>query len=158
MKRAVVQNELMSQFEFVSVAVSIVLALSITRLLTTLPHALARDRRYWVHGVWCFVMLSPHLGFWWSIWIYRGVESWSFQAFVAVLLTPALMYMTVTAQYVGNPSSDESRKWGQSIADYLRHARLNWSGPQNRIDVAVVTAQVYSSFCCHDGTNYLCYL
>lgn len=98
----------MSQFEFISVAVSIILALSIARLLTALPQAFAPDKRYWVHVVWCLVMLSPHLAFWWSIWIYRDVEPWSFQAFVAVLLTPALLYMTVTTLCSDEPRSVDS--------------------------------------------------
>lgn len=95
----------MSHFEFITVAVSIVLGLSIARLLTALPHAWEHNKRYWVHGVWCLVMLSPHFGFWWSIWIYRDVEPWSYQAFVVVLLTPALLYMTVTILCSDDPSS-----------------------------------------------------
>ena len=53
-------------------------------------------------------MLSPHLGFWWSIWIYRDVESWSYQAFAAVLLTPALLYMTVMALCSDEPGTVNS--------------------------------------------------
>jgi hypothetical protein len=41
----------MTQFEFMSAAVSIVLALSAARLLTALPHVMAPGRFYWVHGV-----------------------------------------------------------------------------------------------------------
>ena len=51
----------MTQFEFISVAVSIVLALSMARLLTAVPHFLATGRRYWVHGLWAAVLLSMHL-------------------------------------------------------------------------------------------------
>ena len=98
----------MTQFEFISVAVSIVLALSAARLLTALPHVLASGRRYWVHTLWSVVLLSIHLGFWWAIWIYREIDPWTFRAFGAVMLTPALLYLTVSTIVSDSPCTIES--------------------------------------------------
>jgi len=98
----------MTQFEFVSVAVSIVLALSVTRLLTAAPHLLVSGRRYWVHGLWAASLLPIHLGFWWAMWAYREVDPWTFRGFAAVMLTPALLYLTVTTLVSDSPSSVES--------------------------------------------------
>ena len=98
----------MTQFEFISVAVSIVLALSLARLLTAVPHLLAPGRRYWVHGLWTAVLLPIHLGFWWNMWAYREVAPWTFRGFAAVMLTPALLYLTVTVLVSDSPDTVES--------------------------------------------------
>ena len=98
----------MTHFEFISVAVSIVLALSAARLLTALPHVLAPGRRYWVHALWSVTLLSMHLGFWWAIWIYREIDPWTFRSFAAVMLTPGLMYLTVSTLVSDSPTSIES--------------------------------------------------
>ena len=54
---------IMTQFEYVTVAVSMILALSFARLLGALGHVLAPGRRYWIHALWCLIMLPAPLGF-----------------------------------------------------------------------------------------------
>ncbi len=111
------RTEEMTQFEFISVAVSIVLALSVARLLTAVPHLLATGRRYWVHGLWAAVLLPMHLGFWWNMWAYRQVDAWTFRGFAAVMLTPALLFLTVTILVSDSPGTVES--WRERF--YSRH-------------------------------------
>lgn len=107
----------MSQFEFISVAASIVLALSAARLLNALTHLLAPGRRYWVHALWAASLLAIHLGFWWAIWIYREVDPWTFRGFASVMLTPALLYLTVSTLVSDSPAAIES--WRTHF--YARH-------------------------------------
>ena len=107
----------MTQFEFISVAVSIVLALSAARLLTAIPHVLAPGRRYWIHALWSVLLLLMHLSFWWAIWIYREIDPWTFRGFVAVMLTPAFLYLTVSTLVSDNPAAIES--WRTHF--YARH-------------------------------------
>jgi hypothetical protein len=107
----------MTQFEFIAAAVSIVLALSAARLLTALPHVLAPGRRYWVHALWSMILLAMHLGFWWAIWIYRDIDPWTFRGFVAVMLTPAFLFLAVTALVSDSPATIES--WRTHF--YARH-------------------------------------
>jgi hypothetical protein len=95
----------MSQFEFISVAVSIVLALSAARLLTALPHILAPGRRYWIHALWSLALLFAHMDFWWTIWAYREIDPWSFTGFAVVMLTPALLFLTVTSLVSDDPTT-----------------------------------------------------
>ncbi len=95
----------MTHFEFISVAVSIVLALSAARLLAALPHVLAPGRRYWIHALWSLAMLFAHMDFWWTIWIYREVDPWTFTGFAVVMLTPALMFLTVSSLVSENPTT-----------------------------------------------------
>ncbi len=107
----------MTQFEFISVAVSIVLALSAARLLGALTHLLTPGRRYWVHALWAASLLAIHLGFWWAIWTYREVDPWTFRGFAAVMLTPALLYLTVSTLVSDSPAAIES--WRTHF--YARH-------------------------------------
>jgi hypothetical protein len=110
----------MTQFEFISVAASIVLAMSAARMLAALPHVLAAGRRYWVHALWSMILLLMHLGFWWAIWSYREVDPWTFRGFVAVMLTPAFLYLAVNALVSDNPVSVES--WRTHF--YARHRAI----------------------------------
>ncbi len=107
----------MTHFEFISVAVSIVLALSLARLLSAVPHLLAPGRRYWVPCLWAVSLLAIHLGFWWAIWAYREVDPWTFRGFAAAMLTPILLYLTVTILVSDNPGTVES--WRERF--YSRH-------------------------------------
>ena len=107
----------MTHFEFISVAVSIVLALSLARLLSAVPHLLAPGRRYWVPCLWAASLLPIHLGFWWAIWAYREVDAWTFRGFAAVMLTPVLLFLTVTILVSDSPGTVES--WRERF--YSRH-------------------------------------
>jgi hypothetical protein len=95
----------MTHFEFISVAVSIVLALSAARLLTALPHVLAPGRRYWIHALWSLALLFAHMDFWWTIWIYREADPWTFSGFGVVMLTPALLFLTVSSLVSDSPTT-----------------------------------------------------
>ena len=107
----------MTQFEFISVAVSIVLALSAARLLAALPHVLAPGRRYWIHALWSLALLFAHMDFWWTIWIYREIDPWTFTGFAVVMLTPALLFLTVSSLVSDSPTTIAS--WRTHF--YARH-------------------------------------
>lgn len=98
----------MTQFEFISVAVSIVLAISGARLLAALPHVLAPGRYYWIHALWSALLMLGHLGFWWAIWTYREIDLWTFRGFASVMLTPALLYLAVSTLVSDDPTKIES--------------------------------------------------
>jgi hypothetical protein len=107
----------MTHFEFISVAVSIVLALSAARLLTALPHVLARGRRYWIHALWSLALLFAHMDFWWTIWSYREIDPWTFTGFAVVMLTPALLFLTASSLVSDSPTTIAS--WRTHF--YARH-------------------------------------
>jgi len=107
----------MTHFEFISVAVSIVLALSAARLLSALPHVLAPGRRYWIHALWSLTLLFAHMDFWWTIWIYRETDPWTFTGFAVVMLTPALLFLTVSSLVSDSPNTIAS--WRAHF--YARH-------------------------------------
>jgi hypothetical protein len=44
-----------SQFEYISVAVSLILAMGVTRLASGIAHVAQGSSRYWVHVLWCLM-------------------------------------------------------------------------------------------------------
>jgi hypothetical protein len=107
----------MTHFEFISVGVSIVLALSAARLLAALPHVLAPGRRYWIHALWTLALLFAHMDFWWTMWSYREIDPWTFTGFALIMLTPALLFLTVSSLVTDSPNTIES--WRTHF--YARH-------------------------------------
>ena len=97
----------MTLFEYLSVAVSIVLSLSAAQILANLRAVLHPPRRYWVHTLWVVHMLLIHVVLWWGFWAYRDVESWNLGYFGLVLLNPALLFVCSNALVVSQ-SSDET--------------------------------------------------
>jgi hypothetical protein len=95
----------MTLFEYVTVAVSIVLSFGIVRLLDGLRPALSRNRRYWVHALWIVTKLLNHALYWWALWSTREVASWSFATFLWVLLFPGTLYLQSTALVTTVPAN-----------------------------------------------------
>lgn len=65
----------MTFFEYITVAVSIVLALAVARSIDGLRSALESNRRYWVHFAWVVIKLCNPIIFWWGIWGYRDLRT-----------------------------------------------------------------------------------
>ncbi|MBT8397745.1 MAG: hypothetical protein HKO65_20650 [Gemmatimonadetes bacterium] len=87
----------MTTFEFVTVLLSIVVGLGLTRLLSGIGRALelARTLRfYWVQGVWVLNIALALVVFWWAT-LYGHVEAevWAFSNFSLLLLYSVLLYL-----------------------------------------------------------------
>jgi hypothetical protein len=95
----------MTLFEYLSVGYSIVLSLTVVRLLGGLPAAVASDRRYWVHIVWISLILLRSLLLWWGFWSYHEVAAWNFFSFALVLLLPGLLFFLAATLIPDSPSS-----------------------------------------------------
>ena len=91
------------EFEFFTVAISIVLALGIGRLLDGIAPALAANSRYWVHVGWIANKLMNHILWWWGMWAGRDVE-WNLAWFVWSLVGPAVLYLQASALVTSDPS------------------------------------------------------
>ena len=83
----------MTLFEYLSVGYSIVLSLTVVRLLGGLSAAVVIGRRYWIHIFWIGFVLIRSLLFWWSFWSNHDVESWNFFSFSLVLLAPGILFV-----------------------------------------------------------------
>jgi hypothetical protein len=87
----------MSLFEFVTVMISMILALSLGQLLTGVTFLIktGRDIRWHApHTLWlafCALTLVNH---WWSLWDFSAVE-WRYASFMYVLIAPTLIAFAV---------------------------------------------------------------
>jgi hypothetical protein len=86
----------MAAFEYLSVLISIILALGMTRVLAGVGEMLqARSRRhiYWVHTIWIINLFLYLVIAWWIFYRWRDQQSWNFYLFVFVLFSPTLLYL-----------------------------------------------------------------
>jgi hypothetical protein len=84
-------------FEYLSVALSIVLSLSAAQILGSLQSVIRPGTRYWVHAVWVGVALYTHVILWWEFWAFREVASWSLGTFLLALVNPGLLFVASSA-------------------------------------------------------------
>ncbi len=101
----------MSQFEYVSVAVALLYAVAVGRLLTAMPDVFDPERRYGVHAAWCCYLLVFCISMWFAFWNWRQVEFGPL-TFLGALTVPALVI--VRAELLCGRASRE-------IVDYRAH-------------------------------------
>jgi hypothetical protein len=78
----------MTRFEYLSVLVSIVVALGISEVTVAWARVLQQKvttRIYWLHGFWSIFSLFLMIQFWWGFWRYRTVENWTLMSLIIVL-------------------------------------------------------------------------
>jgi len=86
----------MSPFEYLSVLISIVLALGMTRVLAGVGEMLqASSHRqiYWVHVLWIVNLFLYLVVAWWIFYRWRNQQPWTFFLFVFVLISPTILYL-----------------------------------------------------------------
>jgi hypothetical protein len=109
----------MSEFEFISVSVAIVLALTLGKLMTAVNDVFATERRDILHLGFYLLSYVAILTMWWAQWMMVEVDTWTFPAFVLVMASPIAQYFTVHALLSANPSGTgswrsyfaRSRRW-----------------------------------------------
>jgi hypothetical protein len=86
----------MDAFTYLSVLLSIIIGLGMTQILTALGR-LIRTRsnvvRYWPPLLWSGILLIIYVQVWWSMFGLRSYTSWTFLAFLVVLLQTIMLYM-----------------------------------------------------------------
>ena len=82
-------------FEFLSVALSFVIGLGITYLLTSLL-SLIRERRRcrpdWLALLWAFYVFGYQVQYWWAVFELSEVETWSLKVFLALFFYAVLLF------------------------------------------------------------------
>ena len=88
----------MTIFEYVTVAVSIILGLAIARYLSALSDLfLHRNsvRGHWIPLVWSFMTFFTALGFWWQMFSVRElVEVWTYFDFLLTVSMPIFLFLS----------------------------------------------------------------
>ena len=111
----------MGAFEYLSVLISIILALGMTRVLAGVGEMLQarRDRRiYWVHVIWIVNLFIYLVVAWWIFYRWRNQQSWNFYLFVFVLISPTILYLASMLLFPRESSVDE-------LVDYKTHYYAN---------------------------------
>lgn len=111
----------MGAFEYLSVLISIILALGMTRVLAGVGEMLQarRQRRiYWVHVIWIVNLFIYLVVAWWIFYRWRNQQSWNFYLFVFVLISPTILYLASMLLFPWETSTDGS-------IDYKRHYYAN---------------------------------
>ena len=86
----------MTHFEFISVAVSIILGLGIIQLLSSLDRVLAQPRRYWLHSAWVFMLFWFLIQNWWALWDLKDI-AWNLGYFALLVAYVSTLYLTILA-------------------------------------------------------------
>jgi hypothetical protein len=79
-------------FDYVTVMVSVVVGLGLTRLLAAIGDYVPIRRRvktYWVHSCWILALLLMTLNIWWVFWELRSITVWTSREFVWIVLGPS---------------------------------------------------------------------
>ena len=111
----------MAAFEYLSVLISIILALGMTRVLGGVGEMLqARSHRriYWVHAIWIVNLFLYLVIAWWIFYRWRNQEPWRFLLFVFVLISPTLLYLASLLLFPRESDVDHA-------SDYKTHYYAN---------------------------------
>ncbi len=101
----------MSQFEFVLVFISIVVAFAVSDILANWGEQIRvrqRVRHYALHTAWSALLLFVMMQVWWSLWDLNEQDGWTFPQYLALVfpfLTLALMAYILTPN-LDDPDED----------------------------------------------------
>lgn len=132
----------MSRFEYLSVLLSIVIALGISEMVSSWGRLLrhrAKVRHYWVHSLWSLLIITMMIQFWWGFWEFRVVDDWSFVGLIAVLAEALVM---VLAALVLTPSEPVGEGLDLRVYFYEHHRLFFSLGLALIAQLAVVDAVV----------------
>ena len=92
----------MSDFEFLSVFISIIIGFGLTRLLGGLGRAFhfrRTNKMDVVHVAWTIAVLFVLILNWWVILLWRNIELWTFALFFWMIVWTSSMYVLALALY-----------------------------------------------------------
>jgi hypothetical protein len=105
-------------FEFLSVAASIVLALGLSTLITSIPFVFDASKRDWLHALAFVALIAGHILAWWRIWPLSAVVNWNILGFTILMGTPLSLYLAATALVSNNP--DKVENWREQFSHRSR--------------------------------------
>ena len=115
----------MTIFEYLSVAFSIVLALGVSRLASSIRHVFDSSRRDAVHASLFVLLFLIHLILWWRLWPLRDVQEWNFLQFLIVMGGPISLYIAATILVSDEPA--EVVSWRAHLAEAHRWFFSVWA-------------------------------
>jgi hypothetical protein len=111
----------MDPFSYLSVLISIILALGMTRVLAGVGEMLqarARRRIYWVHVFWIVNLFLYLVVAWWIFYRWRNQQPWTFFLFIFVLISPTILFLSSLLLFPPESALDQ-------FVDYKKHYYAN---------------------------------
>ncbi len=108
----------MTIFEFLSVAASIVLALGLGKLISSIPYVFDAHKRDWLHALAFVTLIAGQFLAWWRIWPLNSVAHWNILGFAILMGTPLSLYLAATALVSSNP--DRVASWKEYFSENSR--------------------------------------
>jgi hypothetical protein len=136
-----------TRFEYLSVLISIVIALGLSEVMVCWGRLLqhrAQVRFSWLHAFWSALVVLLMIQYWWGFWNFRTVESWTLASLVSVVMETAMLVVCALLLTPGRSLSGRI----DLEALYYEHARpLFVLGSllllqQSAVDVLVMEAPV----------------
>jgi hypothetical protein len=112
----------MTQHEYVFVAISIILGLAITRLLSSIAQLIRAQKHvtfHWATALWSVCIMLYILQLWWVGWELRTVSEWTIVDFFVLVIGSIFIYF---AAELALPSEDYDVT-NDSELDFLAHSR-----------------------------------
>lgn len=145
----------MTQFEFLSVFISIVLALGVSDILSSWGQQVRfrqQVRHYWLHTIWCILVLLVMIQAWWSLWRFRDKTDWLFTDNLFLIL-PYLLLALIA--YVSTPTISDGK--GDVKRYYLDNAPWIFGFGAAYIVAVIINATVVLGTKLQDPTNIIRY-
>lgn len=145
----------MTLFEYMGVAISLIVALTFAEVLRGLRNAMDSKRRYGIHFAWLLIKLSNPISFWWIIWGLQGVpDFWNFGTYLLALIIPSIIFLQVISLLGDSPARVddwrshyyEQRKWFFGLNATLGVAVTLWIyavNSTNEIQIPVFPTVAY---------------
>ncbi len=108
----------MTIFEFLSVAVSIVLALTLGKLIAATPHVFSPRARDVIHAGFFLITNFVVLAIWWYVWTLHDKATWNFLEFLIMMGSPIGLYLA--AHVLVSDVPREVASWREHFASVHR--------------------------------------
>ena len=86
----------MTPFDFLAHAISVILGLAITRLISGIGISirLIKSKKYfWLHGLWIINMLILIPAYWWGIYSWSSLGDWNLFHFLLLVIYTTNLYL-----------------------------------------------------------------
>jgi len=86
----------MNHFEFLAIAISVIMGLAITRLISGIGISIRQirsNKHYWIHTLWIFNILVYITGLWWGLFKWSNKEDWGFANFIFLIIYSTIIYL-----------------------------------------------------------------
>ncbi len=108
----------LTTFEYISIPVSIVLALGLGKILSAISHIFSKENRDWLFILWCLALVGGMLSHWVAVWSLRSNEHWTAAEFFLLMLSPLLYYAASHVLISSNPERIQS--WATHLSSVAR--------------------------------------